>query len=185
MEWKVYTKSGDQGQTSLIGGTRVPKYDDRVEAYGTIDELNSYIGIIRDLSKEQAIKDLLLQIQERLFVAESRVAVDSKKALQKMPGLEEKDILLLEKSIDKMNETLPELTAFILPSGHILASHSHVARTICRRAERITLKAFPDGNVDPLVLKYLNRLSDYLFVLARKFSNELGDGDVIWETEVS
>lgn len=184
MEWKIYTKQGDKGQTSLIGGTRVPKYDDRVEAYGTIDELKSYIGIIRDLSDDAAVKELLLEVQERLFTAESRVAVDSPKALSKMPNLLEGDIQLLEDKIDEMNEALPALTSFILPSGQILASHAHVARTICRRAERITLKAFPDGNVDPLVLKYLNRMSDFLFVLARKFANELGDGDVKWEARV-
>ena len=184
MEWKIYTKQGDKGQTSLIGGTRVPKYDDRVEAYGTIDELKSYIGIIRDLSEDKNVKDLLLLVQERLFTAESRVAVDSEEALKKMPELFEKDIELLENRIDEMNEKLPSLTSFILPSGHILASHAHVARTICRRAERITLKAFPDGDVDPLVLKYLNRMSDFLFVLARKFANELGDGDVKWEPKV-
>lgn len=184
MEWKIYTKQGDKGKTSLIGGTRVPKYDDRVEAYGTIDELKSYIGIIRDLSPDKGIKDLLLVVQERLFTAESRVAVDSEEALKKMPELFEKDIKLLEDQIDEMNESLPALTSFILPSGHILASHAHVARTICRRAERITLKAFPNGNIDPLVLKYLNRMSDFLFVLARKFANELGDGDVKWEPKV-
>ncbi len=184
MEWKIYTKQGDKGQTSLIGGTRVPKYDDRVEAYGTIDELKSYIGIIRDLSEDQQIKELLLVVQERLFTAESRVAVDSGEALKKMPELFEKDIKLLEDKIDEMNESLPDLSSFILPSGHILASHAHVARTICRRAERITLKAFPEGNVDPLVLKYLNRMSDFLFVLARKFANELGSGDVKWEPKV-
>lgn len=184
MEWKIYTKQGDKGQTSLIGGTRVPKYDDRVEAYGTIDELKSYIGIIRDLSEDKSVKELLLVIQERLFTAESRVAVDSEEALKKMPELFEKDIELLEDKIDEMNETLPALTSFILPSGQILASHAHVARTICRRAERITLKAFPDGNIDPLVIKYLNRMSDFLFVLARKFTQELGDGDVKWEAKI-
>lgn len=181
MAWKIYTKQGDKGQTSLIGGSRVPKYDDRVEAYGTIDELKSYIGIIRDLSEDAEMKALMLIIQERLFTAESRVAVDSEEALQKMPSLYEKDIQLLEDKIDEMNESLPELTSFILPSGHILASHAHVARTICRRAERITLRAFQDTEVDPLVIKYLNRLSDFLFVLARKFANELGSGDVKWE----
>lgn len=180
---KIYTKQGDKGQTSLIGGSRVAKYDDRVEAYGTIDELKSYIGLIGDISEDQAIKDLMLLIQERLFVAESRVAVDSEEALKKMPELKEEDIQLLENQIDEMNETLPELNSFILPGGHVLASHAHVARTICRRAERITLKAFPDHNVDPLVLKYLNRMSDFLFVLARKFANELGNGDVKWESK--
>lgn len=183
MAWKIYTKQGDQGQTSLIGGSRVAKYDDRVEAYGTIDELKSYIGLIRDISEDQKVKNWMLTIQERLFVAESRVAVDSEEALKKMPELKEEDIKLLEDKIDEMNESLPELTHFILPGGHVLASHAHVARTICRRAERITLKAFPNNDLDPLVLKYLNRMSDFLFVLARKFANELGSGDILWKSK--
>lgn len=178
---KIYTKRGDQGETSLIGGSRVPKYDDKVEAYGTIDEVKSYLGLIRDLSEDEDVKSWILVIQERLFVAESRVAVDSEEVLNKMPNLEEKDVVYLENLIDRMNETLPALKHFILPGGHILASHAHVARTICRRAERMTLRAFPDNNADNLVIKYLNRLSDFLFVLARKFVNELGQGDVIWK----
>lgn len=178
---KIYTKGGDQGQTSLIGGSRVPKYDNKVEAYGTIDEIKSYLGIIRDLCEDEEVKSWILSIQERLFVAESRVAVDSDDVLQKMPNLEEKDVEFLENLIDRMNEHLPILKHFILPGGHVLASHSHVARTICRRAERATLRAFPENNADNLVIKYLNRLSDFLFVLARKFANELGQGDVIWK----
>ena len=178
---KIYTKRGDQGQTSLIGGSRVPKYDDKVEAYGTIDETKSYLGLIRDLSKDNEVKEWILIIQERLFVAESRVAVDSEEALKKMPNLEEKDVEFLENLIDKMNGSLPELRHFILPGGNVLSSHAHVARTICRRAERVTLKAYPENNSRNLTLKYLNRLSDFLFVLARKFANELGQGDVIWK----
>lgn len=178
---KIYTKGGDQGETSLIGGSRVPKYNDKVEAYGTIDEIKSYLGLIRDLSEDAEVKNWMLIIQERLFVAESRVAVDSEEALQKMPNLEEKDVVYLEKLIDQMNETLPELRHFILPGGQVLASHAHIARTICRRAERATLKAYHENNADNLVIKYLNRLSDFLFVLARKFAHELGDGDVIWK----
>jgi cob(I)alamin adenosyltransferase len=181
MSWKIYTKSGDQGETSLIGGSRVPKYNEKVEAYGTIDELKSYLGLIRDLSDDHNVKAWILNIQERLFVAESRVAVDSEEALSKMPNLIENDVLFLENTIDEMNEHLPELTNFILPGGHVLSSHAHVARTICRRAERCTLKAYPENNADNLVIKYLNRLSDFLFVLARKFANDLGKGDVIWK----
>lgn len=182
---KIYTKGGDKGETSLIGGSRVPKYHDKVEAYGTIDELNSYLGLIRDLSEDPKIIDLFLIIQERLFTAESRVAIDSTEVLEKMPLLHETDILLLEEKIDEMNATLPELTQFILPGGHVLASHAHIARTICRRAERLTIKAFPDAHPDELVIKYLNRLSDYLFVLARKFAHELGNGDVVWKGKKS
>jgi len=180
-QMKIYTKRGDQGETSLIGGSRVPKYNDKVEAYGTIDEIKSYLGLIRDLSEDEEVKNWMLVIQERLFVAESRVAVDSEEALKKMPNLVEKDVEYLEKLIDQMNEKLPELRHFILPGGQVLASHAHVARTICRRAERATLRAYPKNNADNLVIKYLNRLSDFLFVLARKFAHDLGYGDVIWK----
>ncbi|NOR87136.1 MAG: cob(I)yrinic acid a,c-diamide adenosyltransferase [Bacteroidales bacterium] len=183
MAWKIYTKKGDGGETSLIGGTRVPKYHDQVEAYGTVDELKSYIGLIRDQIEEEELSTILMNIQQCLFIAESRIAVDSTEALQKMPNLKVEDIELLEDQIDQMNESLPELTSFILPGGHILASHTHVARTICRRAERSTLKAYLNSTEDELVLKYLNRLSDYLFVLARKFANELGNGDIVWSGE--
>jgi len=178
---KIYTKTGDKGQTSLIGGTRVPKYDDRVEAYGTIDELNSHLGLIRDLCDDLQEKELLLLIQDRLFIAASNVASDSAKALAKMPMLQESDIEILEKKIDEMNASLPDLTQFILPGGHILASHTHIARTICRRAERLTLKVQTNEIPNQIVVKYLNRLSDFLFVLARKFANELGNGDVHWK----
>lgn len=178
---KIYTKRGDQGETSLIGGSRVPKFNDKVEAYGTIDEIKSYLGLIRDLSEDKDVKYWILVIQERLFVAESRVASDSEKALSKMPDLKEEDVEYLESLIDQMNEKLPALTNFILPGGQLLSSHAHIARTICRRAERMTLKAYPDNNADNLVIKYLNRLSDFLFVLARKFAHDLGKGDVIWK----
>jgi len=181
MAWKIYTKTGDKGETSLIGGARVPKYHERVDAYGTIDELNSHIGLIRDLCEEPDQKDLLLIIQERLFTAASNIASDSLQAAEKMPQLTENDILLLEKSIDKMNETLPELSQFILPGGHFMASHTHIARTICRRAERLTIKVQTEEIPNQKVVKYLNRLSDFLFVLARKFAHDLGNGDVVWK----
>ena len=181
---KIYTKTGDKGETSLIGGKRVPKYDDRVEAYGTIDELNSHLGLIRDLCEEKQEKDLLLMIQDRLFTAASNVASDSAKALEKMPLLLESDIVILEKKIDQMNEKLPDLVQFILPGGHILASYTHIARTICRRAERLTIKVQTDEIPNQIVVKYLNRLSDFLFVLARKFANELGSGDVHWNSKI-
>ncbi len=183
MTWKIYTKTGDKGETSLIGGSRVPKYHDRVEAYGTIDELNSHLGLIRDLCEEQEQIDLLLIIQERLFTAASNVASDSGNALKKMPQLQESDIQLLEGKIDQMNETLPELTQFILPGGHVLASHTHIARTVCRRAERLTLKVQTQEIPNLIVLKYLNRLSDFLFVLARKYAHDFGIGDVVWNTK--
>lgn len=180
---KIYTKGGDKGETSLIGGQRVPKYDDKVEAYGTIDELNSHIGLIYDLCEERKLNAQLLKIQERLFVAESRVACSSKELLSKLPQLSEEDIITLEEAIDELNTKLPELKNFILPSGHFIASSTHIARTVCRRAERITIKALHDNNGEMLVLKYLNRLSDYLFVLARYFTHNLGQGDVIWDSK--
>lgn len=178
---KIYTKTGDKGETSLIGGSRVPKYHDKVDAYGTIDELNAHIGLIRDFCEDKEQKDLLLIIQERLFAAASNVASDTAEALAKMPELFYGDIELLEKGIDKMHEDLPALTNFILPGGHPLASHTHIARTICRRAERLTLKVQTEETPNPMVIKYLNRLSDFLFVLARKFAQDLGGGDIIWD----
>ncbi|OYT16099.1 MAG: ATP:cob(I)alamin adenosyltransferase [Bacteroidetes bacterium 4572_77] len=177
---KIYTKTGDKGETSLIGGTRVPKYNEQVEAYGSIDELNSHLGLIRDLSQDQ--QELLLEIQERLFVTASMVASDSAKTLAKMPALKEEDILLLEQKIDLMNQDLPVLEHFILPGGHVLASHTHIARTICRRAERLCIKIHSPEKDFSMPIKYLNRLSDFLFVLARKFAQDLGNGDVIWES---
>ena len=180
---KIYTKHGDKGQTSLIGGVRVPKYDDRVEAYGSIDELNSYIGLIYDLSEDKDVKSQLQQIQERLFVVESHVAAANETVRNKLPKLIEEDILFLEKEMDKMSLNLPELKNFILPGGHPLASYAHIARTICRRAERITIKASKDNDSDLMVLKYLNRLSDFLFILARHLANTLGEGDILWITK--
>ncbi|MCD6090867.1 MAG: cob(I)yrinic acid a,c-diamide adenosyltransferase [Bacteroidales bacterium] len=184
MDWKIYTKGGDKGETALIGGSRVPKYHQRIEAYGTIDELKSYLGLIRDLSEDKEVKSLLFEIQDRLFTTESLIAADSKEAAEKLPKLFEADVEFLEKSIDQMNEKLPELTSFIMPGGHPLASHTHIARTICRRAERITIKAAEKFTIDPLCIKYLNRLSDFLFVLARKFVHELGRKEIIWKPRV-
>jgi len=181
MSWKIYTKTGDKGETSLIGGTRVPKYHERVDAYGTIDELNSHLGLIRDMCQDQEQIDLLLNIQRKLFTAASNVASDSIEALNKMPRISEDDVLILEEKIDKMHEHLPALTKFILPGGHPLASHTHIARSVCRRAERLTLKVQTQELPNEMVIKYLNRLSDFLFVLARKFANDLGNGDIAWE----
>jgi cob(I)alamin adenosyltransferase len=156
------------GETALIGGTRVPKYHQRIEAYGTLDELNSYIGLIRDLSQDAHISSVLLQIETCLFIAESELATDSNVVINKvLPLLKESDIEMLEHEIDLMNTELPILTTFILPGGHPLSSHCHIARCICRRAERITIQLSTFVSVNELVIKYLNRLSDYLFVLAR------------------
>lgn len=180
---KIYTKTGDKGQTSLIGGTRVPKYHERIEAYGTLDELNSFIGLIRDQPMDSEQSLILKEIQDRVFTAESLLAAGPDADINKLPKLFEEDITFLEKQIDKMNEKLPELTSFILPGGHTTVSFCHVARTVCRRAERLTIKLIemnPDTFQGDIIVKYLNRLSDYLFVLARKFSYDLGVSETPW-----
>ena len=181
MDFKIYTKGGDKGQTSLLGGTRVPKYHVRIEAYGTVDELTSYIGLVRDVVTKSHYKEILLQIQHNLFIIESHLAADSAKSAEKLPILSEKDILVLENEIDNMNEVLPELRSFILPGGNPAISYCHIARTICRRAERITIKLSEEFPVDYLLIKYLNRLSDYFFVLARKVAFDLNVPDTLWK----
>jgi cob(I)alamin adenosyltransferase len=182
-EFKIYTKTGDKGQTSLIGGTRVPKYHDRIEAYGTLDELNSYVGLIRDQQINWELKNALIEIQDRVFTAESLLAADPSVELKALPKLIDEDITFLENEIDKMNETLPALSSFILPGGHTTVSYCHIARCICRRAERLTIKLVekaPETFQGELVIKYLNRLSDYFFVLARRIAYDLGADETPW-----
>ncbi|MFH1120454.1 MAG: cob(I)yrinic acid a,c-diamide adenosyltransferase [Bacteroidota bacterium] len=183
---KIYTRTGDAGETSLIGGTRVPKYHERIEAYGTLDELNSYIGLLRDQNIDDHSRELLIEIQDRLFTAESLLAADPSTIPKALPKLSEEDILLLESEIDKMNGELPELKSFILPGGHQTVSLSHVARCVCRRAERITIRLVESNETlqGTMVIKYLNRLSDYLFVLARKFSNDLNVIETHWKARI-
>jgi len=184
-EFKIYTKTGDKGLTSLIGGTRVPKYHPRIEAYGTVDELKSYIGLIRDQEVSDEIKTLLIEIQDRLFTIESQLAHDPDTQLVRpLPEIFEEDVVRLEKAIDKMNEDLEPLSSFILPGGHVVVSHCHVARCICRRAERNTLRLDELRTVNPLNIKYLNRLSDYLFVLARKTGKDLNAPETPWKPRV-
>ncbi len=179
---KIYTRTGDQGQTSLIGGTRVPKFHPRIEAYGTIDELNSYIGLIRDQETGEHYRDILLEIQDRLFTAESLIALDPDAGKDiKLPQIKDTDITLLEQEIDRMNEQLPELRSFILPGGHPVVSYCHIARCVCRRAERQTIRLGQVQPVEELVVRYLNRLSDYLFVLARKLGQDLGANEILWK----
>jgi cob(I)alamin adenosyltransferase len=177
---KIYTKTGDKGQTSLIGGTRVPKSHERIEAYGTVDELNSYIGLLRDQPEAGSYKEQLVYIQDRLFTIGSLLAQDPEKTKMKLPHLAEEDILLLENEIDTMNESLPEMRSFVLPGGHILVSHTHIARCICRRAERCVIRLSYNTPVNDIIIKYLNRLSDYLFVLSRKFSHDLNAIEIPW-----
>ena len=183
MSQKIYTKTGDKGKTSLIGGTKVPKNHIRINAYGTIDELNAWIGMLGDQLADKHNREQLREIQDRLFTMGSTLACDPQKVISmKIPDLRESDILLLEKEMDVMNEKLPEMKSFILPGGHIAVSTAHICRTVCRRAERITveLDSFePIGQ--PLVIKYLNRLSDFLFVLARFIGKELGVEEIKWK----
>lgn len=180
-EFKIYTRTGDKGQTSLIGGTRVPKYHPRIEAYGTVDELNSFIGLIRDHDIDNSVRELLLEIQDRLFTLESQLAYDPETTLTRpLPSLSDSDVTRLEEAIDQMNTSLEPLTNFILPGGHVAVSFCHVARCVCRRAERITIRLAELQPVDPLNIRYLNRLSDYLFVLARKISKDLGATEKPW-----
>lgn len=177
---KIYTKTGDKGFTSLIGGTRVPKHNIRIESYGTVDELNSWIGLIRDQQIEAAHKEILKQIQETLFIIGSHLAADPDRSKMTLPDLTMAEVELLETTIDKMNEQLPELTHFILPGGSTVVSYCHLARCVCRRAERAVTYLAENSLVDDLTIIYLNRLSDYLFVLGRKLANELNVAENQW-----
>lgn len=177
---KIYTKTGDEGLTSLIGGTRVPKFHHRIECYGTVDELNSYIGLIVCQDIDPYYQKILKEIQDRLFTIGSSLAADPEKSRMKIPDLHNEDISLLEQEMDKMNELLPELTHFILPGGNTVVSYCHVARCICRRAERLTVQLATESFVDAKMTVYLNRLSDYLFVLARKLNLDAGTQENIW-----
>jgi cob(I)alamin adenosyltransferase len=183
MPKKIYTKTGDAGRTSLIGGTKVRKNHARINAYGTVDELNAWIGLLGDQLSDTHSRDLLREIQDRLFTIGSALACDPNKEISmKIPDLKESDIILLEKEMDGMNEKLPEMKSFILPGGHTTVSTAHICRTICRRTERITVELDalePIGQ--PLIIKYLNRLSDYLFVLARYIGFLSGVEEIKWK----
>ncbi len=178
---KIYTKKGDTGETSLIGGTRVPKHHIRVEAYGSTDELNVCIGLISDQKIETHYKNILSEIQDRLFTIGASLASEPEKSKMKIPDLNEVDIILLEKEIDTMEEKLLPLQNFILPGGHIIVSFCHLARVVCRRVERIVSQLAENDFVAPLIIQYLNRLSDYLFVLARKLSKDLEVEEIAWK----
>lgn len=184
---KIYTKTGDEGTTALFGGTRVPKHHIRIESYGTVDELNSHIGLIRDQEMNVLYKDVLAEIQDRLFTVGAILATPPEKETLKngtprlnINRISEEDIIFLENEIDAMNEVLPPMTHFVLPGGHTTVSYCHVARCVCRRAERLSVHLNDIEPVDSAVLKYLNRLSDYLFVLARKLSHDLNAEEVKW-----
>ena len=178
---KIYTKTGDTGMTSLIGGKRVPKSHVRIEAYGTVDELISYIGLLRDQITTKHIADVLLKIQDRLMVCASLLAADCEDCKQKLPALYSKDVDQLETEIDMMEKELNPLYAFILPGGHTTVSFCHIARNICRRAERIIIALSEQTEVEDLIIKYVNRLSDYLFVLSRKIGKDLNISEIQWK----
>ena len=178
---KIYTKTGDQGTTSLFGGKRVSKADLRIDTYGTLDELNSYVGLVRDQEVNHDRKDSLIEIQNKLFTVGSILATEPGNTKVKIPSLSEEDILFLEKEIDQMDALLPPMRFFVLPGGHLSVSFCHVARTVCRRAERLTIALGAQEQVDPLVVKYLNRLSDYLFVLSRMMAQDLGAEEIPWK----
>ncbi|PHS52230.1 MAG: ATP:cob(I)alamin adenosyltransferase [Lutibacter sp.] len=187
---KIYTKTGDTGKTSLFGGTRVPKYHTRIEAYGTVDELNSYIGLIRDQKIDTHTSEILLKIQHELFTIGSMLATPPEKQLLKsgkerltISKINDESIELLENEIDLMNKTLPEMTHFILPGGHTTVSFCHIARCICRRAERISTLLSDESSIEPKILVYLNRLSDFLFVLARKLTYDNNTKEIEWIPE--
>ncbi len=177
---KVYTKKGDKGTTQLIGGKRVPKNHDRIDAYGTVDELNSYMGLLRDQSVGKETYELIITIQNKLFTIGALLANQDDNNKMKLPLIEEKDVTQLENEIDKMNESLPEMRSFILPGGHTTVSFCHIARCVCRRAERLTIQIDENVLQVEIILKYLNRLSDYLFVLSRYLSKNLDAKEIPW-----
>ena len=187
---KIYTKTGDDGTTGLFGGTRVPKHHIRIESYGTVDELNSWLGLIRDQNIPDQHEKALINIQEQLFTVGAILATDPEKAVLKngkerlnIPQISLKEIEFLERAIDEMDAQLPQMTHFILPGGHTTVSYCHIARTVCRRAERMATLLYENESFNASVLSYLNRLSDYLFVLARKLSYTLNADEIKWIPE--
>ena len=183
---KIYTKTGDLGKTVLIGGTKVPKSHVRIETYGTIDELNSYIGLIGDHVSDVHLRAVLKEIQDRLFTIGSSLACDPDKEIAlKIPDLKESDVKVLEDEIDRMDKTLPAMKSFVLPGGHVAISTIHIGRCVCRRCERLCVNMQEHQMfVEPLVIKYVNRLSDYLFVLARYVGHQLGVEEIPWKPRV-
>jgi len=184
--FKIYTKTGDKGGTSLIGGVRVPKSHIRIESYGTVDELNSILGMVNDLCANEKITASLLEIQDRLFTIGSALATNPDKEVKiKLPDLHESDVTWLENQIDEMNAVLPEMRSFILPGGNLASSTCHVARCVCRRAERICVAMQEHQEfIPPLIIQYLNRLSDYLFVLARYIGHINNAAEVPWRARI-
>ena len=178
---KIYTKTGDDGTTGLFGGARVPKHHIRIESYGTVDELNSYIGLVRHREIDSKAQEILSEVQDRLFTIGSILASDPSKSNLKTPDLNDSDIELLESEMDRMNEKLPEMRSFVLPGGNDTVSFCHIARCVCRRAERLAVQLNESEPINPLVTKYLNRLSDYLFVLSRKITQDDKLTEIPWK----
>jgi len=184
MSFKIYTKTGDKGLTSLIGGTRLPKHHLRIEAYGTVDELNSHIGLLRDVIEDLHASEFLISIQDRLFTIGSQLAADPVKSKMQLPPVFEEDIVALEKAIDVINDQVPEMKSFVLPGGHVFVSYCHIARCVCRRAERSVLRLAENEKVDEIHAKYLNRLFDYLFMLSRWLTMELKASEIPWKAKM-
>jgi cob(I)alamin adenosyltransferase len=186
MAIKIYTKTGDKGTTSLIGGTKISKSHLRIEAYGTVDELNSYIGLCKDLLTDAKGQKILLEVQDRLFTIGSSLACDPiKEPKMQIPDLNETDVVLLEKEMDQMNEIIPQMKSFILPGGHPTLSQLHIARCVCRRAERCCVRLELENlEEESIIIKYLNRLSDYLFVLSRFTGYQLNIAEIPWKPRV-
>ena len=177
---KIYTKTGDKGTTSLVGGTRLDKDHIKIEAYGTVDELNSWMGVIADFEENKDRKNVLKEIQDRLFTIGADLASEPEFKKKTLPILYDSDVELLEKQMDEMNDAMSPIRNFILPGGHQLVSFTHVARTVCRRAERKVISLSKIEETNPKIVIYLNRLSDFLFVLSRKITSELGIEEVKW-----
>lgn len=186
MAFKIYTKTGDKGATSLIGGTRVSKAHIRIESYGTVDELNSYLGMVNDTCGHPQVSDWLREIQDRLFTLGAELATTPEKEVKmKLPDLHDEDVTWLEERIDQMNEVLPEMRSFLIPGGNLAASTCHVARCVCRRAERLCVGMQENGEpVHELIVRYLNRLSDFLFTLARYIGQLAGAAELPWRPRV-
>jgi len=186
MSFKIYTKTGDKGKTSLIGGTKVPKNDIRIDTYGTVDELNCWIGLVNDQLNDEEFKNELKEIQDRLFTIGSSLATDAEKQPKmKLPDLHQSDVEFLEKRIDAMTAALPAMKSFILPGGHVIVSSIHITRCVCRRAERLAVDMQQhELFVDQKVIQYLNRLSDYLFTLARFVAQKLGAEEIPWKARI-
>lgn len=178
---KIYTKTGDTGQTALFGGKRLPKDDLRIEAYGTVDELNSHVGLLRDSGLSSAAQNTLLEIQDRLFTIGSLLASDPEKDNLQVPQISDEDVLRLESEMDEMNEDLPEMRSFVLPGGHPAVSQCHIVRCVCRRAERRAVSLAAVSPVKPIIIQYLNRLSDYFFVLSRSIAVQKNAVESPWK----